>query len=362
MSHGQSDKESLEDKTTRLYLERTPSAGSQREFDEVVPEFMHRAFYRSTDDEFQAVEPSEVLRSKRRVKFVERSQRPPIDPEPEVVVEAEVPRTPNPLRSPEPPRPQEPLSPLRQSAPEAEAVESPALRVLPEPPQTPPPAGSWPPTPARKTGLNYPLLICLLALVSLFVWREQTRPEFPSEQPLPLPRAIPVSEQPKPDAPELSEESPYPEMSPEVAAPNPEEPIETAIEDPADPVDPERAATLAEETAEESPSVSAREASAQRAAIMERMSDGTVSNSERTSRPAQETSLFPVTEAPAPIPPARPQPPTAQTQAPVETAVESNFPSEAPPPAVSQKPPVVPVQAPAPPVQGEPYQIAEPSF
>ena len=121
------------------------------------------------------------------------------------------------------------------------------------------------------------------------------------------------------------------------------------------------------------------------------MSDGTVSNMERASRepaqPAQDTSLFPSTEQ-ASKPPAQPWTvPESPAKKPPETAKandsgdagsESLFPVDAKsavqkpvttqpaqpvatkPPA-AQKPPVK-TTPPAQPNQGEPYQIAEPTF
>jgi hypothetical protein len=181
-------------------------------------------------------------------------------------------------------------------------------------------------------------------------------------------------------------------MSPEVAAPAEESTAaETAEVREDQPVVPERAANLAEDGEEDSTTYPSREASAQRAAILERMSDGTVSNMERASRepaqPAQDTSLFPTTQQ-ASKPPAQPwtvpessvkkQPETAKAKEPGEAASESLFPVDAksavqkpvttqPVQPVATKPPAVqspPVKAnpPAQPTQGEPYQIAEPTF
>lgn len=393
MSSNHSNKERPEDRGPGLYLERTPSSGSEREIDEVVPEFMHRAFYRSTDDEYQAVEPAQLLRSKRRTKFVERTPEPAPAPVESEAAEP-VAGAPAPLRSPEPPRAQEPLSPLRSPAGESEEYNEDTvavpLRTLPQPPQSPPPAnGSWPPPAPKSTGINYPIVICLLAVIGLFIWREQTRPPIPAQEPLPVPTVQVTERQPEPAA-ALGEESPYPEMSPEVAAPTEEtETVVTAETQEGELVDPERATTLAEEKEEESTTYPSREASAQRAAILERMSDGTVSNMERASRepaqPAQDTSLFPATEQAASKPPAQPWTvPESPTKKPPETAKaaesgsppsESLFPVEAKtavqkpvttqpvatkPPA-AQKPPVK-ANPPAQPVQGEPYQIAEPTF
>lgn len=394
MSSNHSNKERPEDRGPGLYLERTPSSGSEREIDEVVPEFMHRAFYRSTEDEYQTVEPAQLLRSKRRTKFVERKPESPAPGPAEPEAPEPVGDAPAPLRSPEPARPQEPLSPLRSHSPETEEYNEDTvavpLRKLPRPPQSPPPAsGSWPPSAPKSTGINYPIVICLLAVIGLFIWREQTRPPIPAQQPLPIPERVQVTErEPQPPA-ALGEDSPYPEMSPQVAAPNEDsETVVTADGQENEPADPERAAILPEQGEEESTTYPSREASAQRAAILERMSDGTVSNMERASRepaqPAQETSLFPATEQ-ASSPPAQPwtvpessvkkPPETAKGGDSGESASESLFPVEAKsavqkpvttqpvatkPPA-AQKPPVK-ANPPAQPTQGEPYQIAEPTF
>lgn len=396
MSSNHSNKDGPEDRGSGLYLERTPSAGSERDIDEVVPEFMHRAFYRSTEDEYQTVEPAQLLRSKRRTKFVERKPEASSGPVESEAAEP-VSGAPAPLRSPEPARPHEPLSPLRSSSSEtvehSEDTVAVPLRTLPQPPQSPPPASaSWPSPAPKSPGINYPIVICLLAVIGLFIWREQTRPPIPAQEPLPIPERVRVTErEPQPPA-ALGEESPYPEMSPEVAAPaENSETVVTAEAQESDPAEPERAATLAEEGEEESTTYPSREASAQRAAILERMSDGTVSNMERASRepaqPAQDTSLFPSTEQ-ASKPPAQPWTvPESPAKKPPETAKandsgdagsESLFPVDAKsavqkpvttqpaqpvatkPPA-AQKPPVK-TTPPAQPNQGEPYQIAEPTF
>lgn len=402
MSINHSDKERPEERSTGLYLERTPSSGSEREIDEVVPEFMHRAFYRSTEDEFQAVEPAQLLRSKRKTKFVERKRE--AEPAPAVRDEAPEPvrGAPEPLRSPEPPRAPEPLSPLRSSSNDSddgyseETVAVP-LRTMPQPPQGPPPAnGAWPPPAPKSTGINYPIVIALLAVIGLFIWREQTRPPIPPQQSLPIPENVQVTERDKPEQPAaLGEQSPYPEMSPEVAAPGEEvlpgtETVETAEAAESETSDPERATTLAEDAEDDTTTYPSREASAQRAAIMERMSDGTVSNMERASRepaqPAADTSLFPQTEQ-ASKPPAQPWTvPESAVKKPPETAKatestgsgsESLFPVDAKSavqkpvtqtaqpvatkPQPAPKPPVK-VNPPAQPAQGDPYEIAEPTF
>ena len=213
----------------------------------------------------------------------------------------------------------------------------------------------------------------------------------PAQEPLPIPERVQVTErEPQPPA-ALGEESPYPEMSPEVASPA-EESVVTAEVEESDPAESERATTLAEEGEEETTTYPSREASAQRAAILERMSDGTVSNMERASRepaqPAQDTSLFPATEQAASKPPAQPwtvpessvkkPPETAKTVDSGDAASESLFPTDAKSavqkpvtsqpaqpvatkPAAVQKPPVK-ANPPAQPTQGEPYQIAEPTF
>jgi hypothetical protein len=400
LSQNRSDKEKLEDSSTELHLERAPRTGSQREFDEVVPEFMHRAFYRSTEDEYQAVEAGGLkpcLTRKTDDLEADKVDEPTVKvadpPRPAPPVSAP---PPEPLRTSESSVEREPLAPLRRSGSLDSEPEAPRetmkdtvavpLRTMPQTPPPPPKDGS-PPAGSKQSGINFPVVAALLFVIGLFIWREQTRPPIPAEQPLPVVQTQAV-EQETTEPPALGEESPYPEMSPRVTAPvvteQPQvEPVETATAE-----DSERAATLAEEAPEDTTTYPSREASAQRAAIMERMSDGTVTNMERTSReapapPPEDTSLFPLEEPvsqPVEVAPAQPE--TAETiEATTEDVIsDSLFPTEtgdetapvAQPdrtqPVVTSEPPVEPPQPPVnvspppQPGQGEPYEIAEPTF
>lgn len=378
-----SDKE--KDQSTRLYLERTPSSGSQREIDEVVPEFMHRAFYRSTEDEYQAVEagalkPRLVSNSGER-KAVPPPQSPPAPlrsrtPEPEPSIESEP-----------------PLEPLRSPLPDADFAEGSMkdtiavpLKTLPQPPQPPPPGQAWPPPPGKEQGINFPLVACLLLVVGLFIWRENTRPDIPPEKPLPVPeQSLVVDKREEPQPPALGEESPYPEMTPAV-------PVEAEVEvDPesveiAQPEVADETEEVAEETVERETTYPSRDASAQRAAIMEQMSDRTVTNMERSSReervlPPDDGSLFPMDEPPSKpataSAPAKPKTETAkvaETKQAADAAADSLFPEDetvmtapVPPkqPVAATRPPAKPPVTANPPVKsapGEPYEIAEPTF
>jgi hypothetical protein len=387
LSQNRYDKDKADDSATGLYLERTPDTGSQREIDEVVPEFMHRAFYRSTEDEYQTVDSDLTSRlsrkSEERAKMVESSPPPATPP-------------PKPLRSPEPSVEREPLEPLRQldsadSDPEVSREDTVAvpLRTKTQPPQSPPP--TQPATSAaRQPGVNFSIIAALLFVVGLFIWREQTRPNIPPEQPLPIPQNSQVVQQENPEPPALGEESPYPEMSPRVAAPaEREQPVEALAED--TPEDLERAATLAEEEPVDTTTYPSREASAQRAAIMQNMSDRTVTNMEKASREAPaaapDDSLFPVdrpTSQPVVSTTQKPQM-DADEAAATEAAISGSlFPTDiktspesqpnvtqpgatqtnpTQPVAASKPPAAKPPRPPVrPPVQGEPYEIAEPTF
>lgn len=339
----------------------------------MVPEFMHRDFYRSQEGELEAVEPSG------RLKAI-RSRRQPAPPKP---VKTTQPM--EPLRSGSVPTSQElsrsaedesrtPLQPIREPSPQTDTV------VIPREPES-------------KSNLNFPLVVCLLFIVGLFLWREQTRPQLSPEQELPIPKSVPITKEVN-DSDVLGADSPYPEMSPGVAV-KVDGPEEVRSEDElelnrSDSED-EQPVTLPQEpddipsheTAEattESPS----EASAQRAAILNRMSEGTVSKSVRESRMERDaraprtpddSSLFPEmgdTTPPAPSV-AEPSEPSLKGPA-AATAVEvpddSLFPEDSAKPGVVEpvKQTIAPPPARKPKTtrpaggQGEPYQIAEPAL
>ena len=386
MSQSRSDKKNASDSSSRLYLQRTPDTGSQREIDEVVPEFMHRDFYRSTEDEFQVVD-SEPRLSRKSKELDEKTRAvvPPI---------RDTSSPPRPLRSPESSVERAPLEPLRESGPvdpegPIEGTVAVPLRTIAPPPQSPPP-----PSAARQPGINFSIVAALLFVVGLFIWREQTRPNIPPQQPLPIPQnSQVVQESADPDPPVLGEDSPYPEMSPEMTETVVSEPSRTvsAAKTTAEDMQRQRAATLTEDVPQDTTTYPSREASAQRAAIMQKMSDRTVTDIERTSRKEPQVpvddSLFPA-EPPQPTV-SKAKPPTkidnseaAATEAtvtgslfPTDTGVEK--PSVKPPNAqpgavqtgVVSKPPAPPLpkppvkaNQPARPPQGEPYEIAEPTF
>lgn len=339
------------DKKPELYLEKVPSAElNAREFEEMVPEFMHRDFYRSQEGDLDAVEPSGDFRSLSKKRSVPKPKKDNVPLEP--------------LRTdPEPERDQEPsldetvavpLEPVRAQAPPQPRDEevTPTRSKL---------------EPVQSTALNLPLLACLLLVVALFVWREQTRPGTTrtAQLPLPAPAVQPQAQpQPQPDA-RLQQESPYPAMSddeteplvesepePEVTVEEPGSVVPTPI---SEPVVSEEPATPPVQSPARAESLEVRERAAQRAAILERVSDGTVSRSDSSTR-------FEELEQPAaPKPQEQTQPGEATQKQPwivPDAAVADTKPKpvEKPePPKV--KPATPPTQAP-----GEPYQIAEPKL
>ena len=248
-----------------LHLKTSPGIGSRIDDDleEMVPEFMHRGFYRS-EEELSPVETGAKLKPLRR-----KSSKPtskPIDlfdREPDedldndsvldtVVVEHSE---------------QESFEPLRKVA-----VPEPAL--YPSKPSGPGPL----PRPVETKNLSLPLLIGFLLVVGLFLWREQTRPSPAPNEPLAVPRTVTVAEAPKVEAnPDLLGESPYP-VNEATPLAQPRKVNEAELLPP----------TVAEERTEESdetipapiPEINAgnmadREREAQREAILSRVSDGT---------------------------------------------------------------------------------------
>lgn len=353
------------DRKPQLYLDRTPSAAkrySEEEFDEMIPEFMHRDFYRSSEGEFEAVQAAGRLKSS-RLKSRSREDLEPIRD-----------------TSPRPRSTQQPLAPLRQNSSEDSTYDEgftedeseargaePALRS-PRSDRGGEPTG-WPPPPqsSSSNSVNIALAVCLMLIVGVFLWREQTRPQISQQSNLPLPEKVEVVKV-EPDKAGLEATSPYPEMTPAVAPPMGEVPVEPP---------PLETEAVAEEGVESrsAPDTTTYpettdEAASQRAAILERMSEGTVSRSDRETRiesaspPPADPSLFPE----QPVASERPKPQERPRTQVSESPDESLFPSETvEPPAVADVPPK-PAKKPQPvkrPVQtnpGEPYQIAEPTF
>jgi hypothetical protein len=321
---------------------------------------MHRDFYRSQEGEFEAIEPSGRLKAVRGRPKPEAPEGPP----------------PRLRQAQKPAKSAEPLTPLRSSS---EGDFEPSDRVELEPSDT----VVIPRT--VKPNLNIPLVACLLFVVGVFLWREQTRPRLTEQSELPIPKVVTVVEEEAPNS-VLREEGPYPEMSPSVTMPNnpatSPEPVETTA---AESMDPDALpADVEPAMSEEEPHapLPAAEASEQRAAILERMNDGNVSRSDRATRTEERqtapsnASLFPDTEPVAPpprtAPPSRPEPRTEPRTAPAE---DSLFPAEPAAVAAPSKPtpaqpapPSLPTPpkrvkpVPVLPSQGEPYRIAEPDL
>lgn len=357
-----------QERETRLFLERNPDSANQREFDEIVPEFMHRAFYRSSEDELGAVEPSgrlKALRTSREFRPTETSPAPP-------------------------PVPSQPLAPLRSQPgstltppdnefgsgqpEEGDYWSPPPLRQQKGPAAPPPPSPPAAPRSESASGLNIPLVACLLFIVGLFLWREQTRPEIPVSGPIPIPTTIPVAasqmatpaglQSPQPSASPMAveptpgpasemSELPIPASSPVVAEESEERPIP-------------QGSPVPEDDYSDGQTFPTQDTRAQRAAILERVSDSAVTRNERDSRMREEvrpvntapdSSLFPATggnSQPKPAPVQAKPAPAAQAAPPSEPV----FPAEPAQPKPVALPPAV---KPAP-NQGEPYQIAEPEL
>lgn len=405
------------DRKPLLRLEREPSQRvlPREEFDEMVPEFMHRGFFRS--EEGPALEPSGQLGSNRpdwesdtleysRDKIVKETAKEPLvslrAPASAQRQTDELPPEP-PRTEPEPEEVERELKPLVSSRPRAESVQ-PKSNLSPESPKaepqplrtpTPPvrepepePSGGGPPEPPSEketssSKVSGPLVLLLLVVVALFVWRERTRPgQVAQEQPLPVPTVkvveVPVVQQPT--AP--PEESPYPAMSPIATVVDSKSPQgESEAEDlepsaspetedgTADEMAAQRAAILngvpdpddtgeaPQETAppEEVPSVTPAptEAEVARTAPQPPVQNHTIPEPWRTEEEPATGSLFPgIEEPPAPLDEPDPTPPP---QEPV--AAEPPPPTQ---PAVVQTPaPVIPK---LPTIEGDPYKIAEPEL
>lgn len=359
-----------------LFLERDPGTPAvSEELDEIVPDFMHRDFYRSQEgdvDIVEPVEPSGVLRAVRSESggFRASSLRGPArsgepDPEPQAQTE-------------------EPLKPIRGSSfveTEPEPVPDETVVVRTAPTATP----SALPRPVETGGINLPLLLCLFFVVGLFMWREQTRPVAPApESNMPVPRRFRVEERPRVTEPEraMSEAQPQPVTTPngEVGQPAEQQGDGSVAKVAPEPADaqqggqelfpPDDQASQAE-AVPDTTAHSGRDAdsAAQRAAILERMSAGTVDRNDRERRmegDLQDSSLFPATK---PEPKPRPAQPVAAKPAakkPAEVAPDQNdglFPEESTAAHPQAEPPAMNAPAPAPAAGGKPkYQIAEPQL
>lgn len=357
-----------------LFLERDPGTPAvSEELDEIVPDFMHRDFYRSQEgdvDIVEPVEPSGVLRAVRSESggFRASSLRGParsVEPPPESG-----------------PQIDEPLRPLRgssstESEPEPVSDETVVVRTA----SNPSPSGL--PRPVETGGINLPLLLCLFFVVGLFMWREQTRPVPPTpESNMPVPRRFRVDERPRIAEPErsLSEAQPQPVNTPsgEVGQPEAQEgdgSVAKVAPEPTDPAQGRQDLFPADEQASQAQALpdttahSSQDAgsAAQRAAILERVSAGTVDRNDRERRmesDLQDSSLFPATK-PETKPPV-PQPVAAKPAAkkPVEAAPDKDdslFPEESTAARPQAKPPAVTAPAPAT-AQKPKYQIAEPQL
>lgn len=360
-----------------LFLERPPSTSPQSdEVDEMVPEFMQRGFYRSQEGELEAVEvePSGIMRAVRptegsfRATPLRASQKPLTPP-----LDAF-----EPVRS-EPRREEGKVD----SEPRVAAVESDPPQGVQEPvPQAPPPT-RWP-RPVETAGLNLPLLLCLFFVVGLFLWREQTRPVAVEQPEFPIPRRVRDTMK-DPDANLEQVGRPQPVTTPALVV-GPQDDVLPLDGAPVASQSDERGEGLPPEAAldglEEDPtslfpsddggqppsavSQEERDTAAQRAAILDRMSAGTVNRNDREQRmenDLQDGSLFPITEPASP----KPQPVTRKPAAsrPLAPSV-SAAPKEQPLFPVAE-PPVQSVTVPAPsapPAVGNKpkYQIAEPEL
>jgi len=367
----------ISDRKPRLFLEKPPGSPpySQEEFDEMVPAFMHRDFYRSQEGDFDAVQPSGRLEPMRQKRL---QKEPPLQlgrtPSPRPVREAPTPAESKPV-----------LTPLRGGS---EPEDMPERDFEPGQSDT-----VVIPRQTSRANQNLPLVACLLFVVGVFLWREQTRPNLQDQAELPIPQAVVVvDEKVDPNASVLRSEGPYPEMSPEIVPATQSEPEETTV---GSEMEPSEERSLLDEAAHTEPAMEpipdspvtlpARESSDQRAAILERMSEGTVSSGDRETRagvdreapaPPEDESLFPVIEEPAPqrpVPPVQANPVSEPTHpassadlfpADVEVSVKPPKPAVQQPAVQAQPAPVsLPVKVPAKiPAQGEPYQIAEPDL
>lgn len=292
-------------------------------------------------------------------------------------------------------KPQSPLVPLRGATPSSPPVPSEPPRTEPEPEelaplrrasaQSPHPVEPEPlrPAPAARTQpepepaprtvtrdepgrVSGSLVFVLLLVVGVLIWREQTRPPVPTQEPLPVPRSVNVSEprnpvpaDPADTAP--AEVSPYPGMEPQ------ENPDALSTEGADAPVEPgdisaDRRSAILEDVSEttgvdprEEPQIAHPEPTQEMTENVARTAppadSPVIPEPWRTSGPEDGgTSLFPTTNpagsAVVEKPPVAEKPPTAEK------------------PPVAENPPVVEVKPPPklPTIEGDPYKIAEPNL
>ena len=348
--------ESDDESVTGLTLEKRfgEDGPNDEEFEEMVPDFMHRDFYRSNEDGLDVVEPSGLVKAIK-----------PKEKEPLVSLRSSHPNQ-QPV-SPSPPQVKTPLRTLPATVPV----------VVPE--KDPPSFEGEPirekrsaafPAPAKTSQWNFPLIICLLLLVGLFLWREQTRPEL---SPQLVENGVPGSVKEEGFGPNSGG---LENVMPDVMAPKQDE-FEKS-----EPVQESEAGEVQEAEAFQEEGRTGNEFrgddASQRAAVLERLKESTSTIEERESdleesiesielKP-EDDSLFPSVPDEAP--------PTEvvsedQVQSESEPLVldESLFPGEgaevAPPPDIQVEPPPLNIGAPSPSqpaIQGEPYQIAEPDL
>ncbi len=356
------------DNKPQLRLTREPAGASlpREDLDEVVPEFMQRGFFRS--EEMPAVE-APLKAGKPRPDW-ESDTSEVVVPKP--LKQARSPLVPlrgsAPAQVPDPPKTEpepEELAPLRQTrtAPTPEPTPPPVASrpVSSQPEEKPEPPPSLPPReePARVSGS---LVFALLLLVGVLIWREQTRPPVPTQEPLPVPRTVNVVEEkppvePVPTAP--TEVSPYPGMetgsdsqtNPGEPENNQESVAESQPESDTEPVEPDRRSAILEGVAE----------------TTDVDPQGEVSPPLERAEPTEPVRTDVATSAPPPAEsPMIPEPwrtsGPGEEKSPSEATVAEKPPTAEKPPVVEPpKPPVAPPPK-LPTVEGDPYKIAEPSL
>src|SRR5690606_917016 len=92
-----------------------------------------------------------------------------------------------PMSPPEAPEPLPTLQPLRSQSGQVAPLAAEGPEEEEETPAPPAPlrAPTVLPRPVKTSSLNLPLVACLLFVVGLLLWREQTRPAFETEMALP---------------------------------------------------------------------------------------------------------------------------------------------------------------------------------
>lgn len=314
---------------TGLRLERHPSLeNSAADLDEeMVPAHMHRDFFRSEEDAVQGVPVAPRLRRRTDppASYVEPprteddyedfdnalektlSVGPLPDPRPEPKVERRAP-APAPVRA----AVAEPIPPLRSgdSAPAPEAPPRPAPQAAPVelPAHEVPREQGGSPQPAARQNSPYsiPMLIALAAVMALFVWREQTRPVVASEPPLPVPQTVQTA---APSATPLAEprqaEAGFRPTFMAVGPPVPVAETEAGATPLPSEDDPAALMPGGDETAAPAEAEVDEAEAADRAAVLERMSQMESSSSSTASSP-DPADLFPEAEPqPKPAAPVR---------------------------------------------------------